>query len=60
MKLDPFRLEYYISPEQSTKQFWLDLDSIYQLSDEERLQVAWKYWHQPNQYHQEAAQRSIT
>ena len=40
MKLDQSRLEYYITPEQAAKQLWLDLDAIYQLADEGKLQAA--------------------
>ena len=40
MKLDQSRLEYYITPEQAAKQLGLDLDSIYQLADEGKLQAA--------------------
>jgi len=40
VKLDPSRLEYYITPEQAAKQLGLDLDSIYQLADEGKLQAA--------------------
>ena len=40
MKLDQSRLEYYITPEQAAKQLGLDLDSIFQLADEEKLQAA--------------------
>jgi excisionase family DNA binding protein len=40
VKLDQSRLEYYITPEQAAKQLGLDLDSIYQLADEGKLQAA--------------------
>jgi hypothetical protein len=40
VKLDQSRLEYYIAPVQAAKQLGLDLDSIYQLADEGKLQAA--------------------
>jgi excisionase family DNA binding protein len=40
VKLDQSRFEYYITPEQAAKQLRLDLDSIYQLADEGKLQAA--------------------
>ncbi|MHB8857260.1 MAG: MerR family transcriptional regulator [Bellilinea sp.] len=40
MKLDQSRLEYYITPEQATKQLGVDLDSIYQLADDGKLHAA--------------------
>jgi len=52
VKLDQSRLEYYITPEQAAKQLGLDLDAIYQLADDGKLQAAddrWNYWHQSNQ-----------
>jgi len=40
MKLDQSRLEYYITSEQADKQLGGDLDAIYQLADEGKLQAA--------------------
>ncbi len=40
MKLDKSRIELFVTPEQAGQQLGVDLDSIYQLSDEGKLRAA--------------------